>query len=125
MKILLTTIITIVILALTSIFIIGGVQANPYTKTLDENNQSTEMFGRLFQRHLPCSDSDFAHNDLTDRLQLKKVWWGLSTEQDLAELYVHQYKGMWVLLLSKPDNKSCGLIGGEMSIPYDTNPYFK
>ena len=22
-------------------------------------------------------------------------------------------------------NKSCGLIGGDMSIPYDTNPYFK
>ena len=125
MKILLTTIITIVILALTSIFIIGGVQANPYTKTPDENNQSPEMFGRLFQRQLPCSDSNFAHKDLTDRLQLKKVWWGLTTEQDLAELYVHQYKGMWVLLLSKPDNKSCGLIGGEMSIPYDTNPYFK
>ena len=124
MRILLMTIIVIIAMGIGFIFA-SSANGTPYSQAPEADQPSTEMFRKLFQKHLPCSDSEFAHRDLTDRLQLKKVWWGLTTEEDLAELYIHQYKGMWVLLLSKPDNKSCGLIGREMSIPFDTNPYFK
>jgi len=33
--------------------------------------------------------------------------------------------GRWFLMLSSTDKVTCGLVGGEMSVPYDKNPYFK
>jgi hypothetical protein len=124
MRILIMTVIVIIAMALAFIFI-SEAKGNPQSNVPNAQQPSPQMFARLYQKSLPCSNSDFAHQDLTDRLKLKKVWWGLNTEEELVELYVDQYKGKWVLLVSTPDNKSCGLVGGDMSIPYDTNPYFK
>ena len=107
MRILLMTIIIVVAMALALIFV-SEAKGNPYNKTPDAQEPSSEMFARLFQKSLPCSNSEFAHKDLTNRLQLRKVWWGLTTEKELATLYINQHKGNWVLLLSSPNSKLRG-----------------
>ena len=66
------TIIVIIAMGIGFIFA-SNANGTPYSQTPKADQPSTEMFGILFQKHLPCSDSEFAHRDLTDRLQLKKA----------------------------------------------------
>jgi hypothetical protein len=87
--------------------------------------QEANIFPRLFQRNMTCSTSDYVYNDLKDRFQAVKVWWGLTQKNDLAELFLNLNTGRWFLMLSSTDKVTCGLVGGEMSVPYDKNPYFK
>ena len=75
--------------------------------------QEPNIFPRMFQKNMMCSKSDFVRQDLKERLQTVKVWWGIDNT------------GRWLFMLSFPDNVTCGLVGGEMSVPYDKNPYFK
>ena len=87
--------------------------------------QEPNIFPRLYQKNMTCSESDFVRQDLKERLQTVKVWWGLDQNENLLELFLNQNTGRWLFMLSFPDNITCGLVGGEMSVPYDKNPYFK
>ena len=87
--------------------------------------QEPNIFPRMFQKNMMCSESDFVYQDLKERLQTVKVWWGIDKNGNLSELYLNQNTGRWLFMLSFPDNVTCGLVGGEMSVPYDKNPYFK
>ena len=84
-----------------------------------------QIFPRMFQKSMMCSHSDLVYQDLKDRLQVVKVWWGIDKNGNLSELFLNQNSGRWLFMLSFPDKVTCGLIGGEMSVPYDKNPYFK
>ena len=84
-----------------------------------------QIFPRMFQKNMTCSKSDFVYQDLKERLQTVKVWWGIDKNGNLSELYLNLNTGRWFFMLSFPDKITCGLIGGEMSVPYDKNPYFK
>ena len=84
-----------------------------------------QIFPRMFQKNMMCSHSDLVYQDLKDRLQVVKVWWGIDKNGNLSELFLNQNSGRWLFMLSFPDKVTCGLIGGEMSVPYDKNPYFK
>ena len=85
----------------------------------------TQIFPRMFQKNMMCSHSNLVYQDLKDRLQVVKVWWGIDKHGNLSELFLNQNNGRWLFMLSFPDKVTCGLIGGEMSVPYDKNPYFK
>jgi len=87
--------------------------------------QEPNIFPRLYQKNMTCAESDFVRQDLKERLQTVKVWWGLDQNENLLELFLNQNTGRWLFMLSFPDSITCGLVGGEMSVPYDKNPYFK
>ena len=87
--------------------------------------QEANIFPRMFQKNMKCSQNTFVYQDLKERLQTIKVWWGLDKNENLSELFVNQNTGRWLFMLSFTDGITCGLIGGEMSVPYDKNPYFK
>ena len=89
------------------------------------NEEQQQVFPRKFEKNMPCSNSNFVYQDLKERLQVVKVWWGLSNNGNLSELFLNQNTGRWFFMLSFPDKITCGLVGGEMSVPYDKNPYFK
>ena len=95
------------------------------TTAQESGSDETQIFPRLYQKNMTCSNTDFVHNDLKERLQTVKVWWGLDNNNNLTELFLNQNTGRWFFMLSFPDKITCGLIGGEMSVPYDKNPYFK
>ena len=84
-----------------------------------------QIFPRMFQKNMMCSHSNLVYQDLKDRLQVVKVWWGIDKNGNLSELFLNQNSGRWLFMLSFPDKVTCGLLGGEMSVPYDKNPYFK
>ncbi len=121
MRILLITLGLIICLALGFIFISSpsAQEDNGITK------EQQEIFPRKFEKNMMCSHSDFVYQDLKERLQVVKVWWGLSNNGNLSELFLNQNTGRWLFMLSFPDKVTCGLVGGEMSVPYDKNPYFK
>ena len=119
MKILLLTICLIVCVALV---FIASVSAQNHDGVI---GQEPNIFPRLYQKNMMCAESDFVRQDLKERLQTVKVWWGLDQHENLSELFVNQNTGRWLFMLSFPDSVTCGLIGGEMSVPYDKNPYFK
>tara|TARA_R100000750_G_scaffold45877_1_gene30922 strand:+ start:671 stop:1030 length:360 start_codon:yes stop_codon:yes gene_type:complete len=87
--------------------------------------QEANIFPRMFQKNMMCSEGTFVRQDLKERLQTIKVWWGLDKNENLSELFVNQNTGRWLFMLSFTDGITCGLIGGEMSVPYNKNPYFK
>ena len=118
MRTLLITIFLIISLGLIFIF-------TSKSSSQDNDSKPENIFPRTFQKKMICSESNFVHKDLEDRFQQKKVWWGLTSNSDLAELFVNLHTGRWSLIISNTDNVTCGLIGGEMSVPYDKNPYFK
>ena len=119
MKVLLLTICLIVCIAL--VFIASTIAQN-HDGVIGEQIQ---VFPRMFQKNMKCSQNTFVYQDLKERLQTVKVWWGLDKNGNLSELFLNQNTGRWLLMLSFPDGITCGLIGGEMSVPYDKNPYFK
>ena len=118
MKTLLITIFAIICLGVIFIF-----ASNTYAQ--ESMPDQKQIFPRMFQKNMMCSHSDFVYQDLKDRLQTVKVWWGLDKNGNLSELFLNQNSGRWLFMLSFPDKVTCGLIGGEMSVPYDKNPYFK
>ena len=95
------------------------------TNAQESMPDQTQIFPRMFQKNMKCSHSDLVYQDLKDRLQVVKVWWGIDKNGNLSELFVNQNSGRWLFMLSFPDKVTCGLTGGEMSVPYDKNPYFK
>jgi len=129
MKTLLITIFLIIFTTLLFIFLADvndPVLANTDAQ-IDDGivGKQANIFSRPFQKNMTCSKSDFVRQDLKERLQTVKVWWGLNQNGNLLELFLNQNTGRWLFMLSFPDNITCGLIGGEMSVPYDKNPYFK
>jgi len=121
MKVLLGTIFLIVCAALIFIFV-SSPSAQNHDGVIGEQIQ---VFPRMFQKNMKCSQNTFVYQDLKERLQTVKVWWGLDKNGNLAELFINQNSGRWLFMLSFPDSITCGLLGGEMSVPYDKNPYFK
>ena len=119
MKVLLLTICLIVCVALV---FIASASAQNHDGVI---GQDPNIFPRMFQKNMMCSESDFVRQDLKERLQTVKVWWGLDKNENLSELFVNQNTGRWLFMLTFTDGITCGLIGGEMSVPYDKNPYFK
>ena len=121
MRILLITLGLIICLALGFIFMSSSIA--------QEDNgiigKQQQIFPRMFQKNMMCSHSNLVYQDLKDRLQVVKVWWGIDKNGNLSELFLNQNSGRWLFMLSFPDKVTCGLIGGEMSVPYDKNPYFK
>ena len=120
MKILLVTILLIISMTVVFIFTSNSSAQNHDGVIGEEAN----IFPRLFQRNMTCSTSDYVYKDLKDRFQTVKVWWGITQKDDLAELFLNLNTGRWFLMLSSTDKVKCGLVGGEMSVPYDKNPYF-
>ena len=119
MKILLLTICLIVCIALV---FISSASAQNHDGVI---GQEANIFPRMFQKNMMCSESDFVYQDLKERLQTVKVWWGIDKNGNLSELFLNQNTGRWLFMLSFTDKVTCGLTGGEMSVPYDKNPYFK
>jgi len=115
MKTLLITIFAIICLGV--IFTFASAQ--------ESDQEQGQIFPRKFDKSMTCSHSDFVYQDLKERLQVVKVWWGLSKNGNLSELFVNLNTGRWLFMLSFTDKITCGLVGGEMSVPYDKNPYFK
>ena len=91
----------------------------------ESTEEGINIFPRPFQKNMTCSHTDFVHQDLKERLQTVKVWWGLDRDNNLTELFLNQNTGKWFFMISFPDKITCGLVGGDMSVPYDKNPYFK
>jgi len=116
-----TLLITIFLIIFTTLLFIFLADVNAQESTQEEIN----IFPREFKRNMTCSDTDFVHRDLKERLQTVKVWWGLDHNNNLTELFLNQNTGRWFFMISFPDKITCGLVGGEMSVPYDKNPYFK
>ena len=96
-----------------------------HTNAQESMPDQTQIFPRMFQKNMMCSYSDLVYQDLKDRLQVVKVWWGIDKNGNLSELFLNQNTGRWLFMLSFTDKVTCGLTGGEMSVPYDKNPYFK
>jgi len=95
------------------------------TNAQESDQEQGQIFPRKFEKNMMCSHSDFVYQDLKERVDTDKVWWGLDHDSKLIELFLNQTTGRWLLMISFPDNVTCGLVGGEMSVPYDKNPYFK
>ena len=118
MRTLLLTILTIICLGVIFTFASN-------TNAQESDQEQGQIFPRKFDKNMMCSHSDFVYQDLKERLQVTKVWWGLSSNGNLSELFVNLNTGRWLFMLSFTDKITCGLVGGEMSVPYDKNPYFK
>ena len=129
MKTLLITIFLIIFTTLLFIFLADvndPVLANTDAQ-IDDGivGKQANIFSRPFQKNMTCSDSDYVYQDLKERVNTDKVWWGLDHDSKLIELFLNQTTGRWLVMISFPDKITCGLVGGEMSVPYDKNPYFK
>ena len=85
MRILLITIFLIITLAVAFIY--------TSSSSAQDNDgvigREANIFPRLFQRNMTCSTSDYVYNDLKERLQAVKVWWGVTKKNDLAELFLN------------------------------------
>jgi hypothetical protein len=120
MRILLITILLILTLAIVFIYTSSS-SAQNHDGVIGEE---PKLFPQIFHKNMTCAESDFVYDDLKNKQQTK-VWWGLTEGNKLAELFLNLNTGRWFFMLSSTENVSCGLIGGEMSVPYDKNPYFK
>ena len=69
-----------------------------------------------------CSNYDYVVNDLQERYGESKKGYGLSSQNELVELFVNDVSGVWTVIFTNPrSNLTCGLIGGSKGFTFQTD----
>ena len=79
------------------------------------NVKAQDIIGKTFKKNVMCSTHEFVTNDLQKKHKQIRVWWAVTSDDELIELFVNNIKGTWIIILSNPEGITCGLIGGEQS----------
>ena len=70
-----------------------------------------------------CSSLEFVVEDLEDRFKEFRVGYGVSSREELVQLFVNKTTGRWTIIFTYPNEQqlTCGLIGGFKGFYLETN----
>ena len=59
---------------------------------------------------------DYLTNDLITRHKQQRLAWGVSTQNELIEIFTTDNKDSWTIIFTNTNGLSCGLVGGEQGL---------
>ena len=63
-----------------------------------------------------CASHDYLTNDLKIKHKKKRLAWGVSTQNELIEIFTTNSKDSWTIIFTNTNGLSCGLVGGEQGL---------
>ena len=63
-----------------------------------------------------CASHDYLTNDLKFRHKKERLAWGVSTRNELIEIFTTDSKDSWTIIFTNTNGLSCGLVGGEQGL---------
>ena len=63
-----------------------------------------------------CASHDYLTNDLITRHKKERLAWGVSTQNELIEIFTTNNKDSWTIIFTNTNGLSCGLVGGEQGL---------
>ena len=63
-----------------------------------------------------CASYDYLTNDLITRHKKERLAWGVSTQNELIEIFTTDSKDSWTIIFTNTNGLSCGLVGGEQGL---------
>ena len=75
------------------------------------------MFNNLFyQQNILVHLMIILTNDLKHRHKQQRLAWGVSTQNELIEIFTTDNKDSWTIIFTNTNGLSCGLVGGEQGL---------
>ena len=63
-----------------------------------------------------CASHDYLTNDLIKRHKKNRLAWGVSTQNELIEIFVNDKNNSWTIIFTNTNKLSCGLVGGKQGL---------
>ena len=63
-----------------------------------------------------CASHDYLTNDLKTRHQQKRKAWGVTTQNELIEIFVSDKNNSCTIIFTNTNKLSCGLVGGKQGL---------
>jgi|TARA_R100000781_G_scaffold81454_1_gene50224 hypothetical protein len=91
---------------LPAIVIVAGL-----THAQENKNVTTKEMTKTFV----CAKHDYLVNDLTQQWKQERVWYGLTNDKQIIELFINKINNTFTIITTGTDKISCGLSGGDTS----------
>jgi len=88
---------------LPAIVIVSGL-----TQAQENKNVTTKEMTKTFV----CAKHGYLVNDLTQEWKQERVWYGLTNDNQIIELFINNINNTFTIITTGTDKISCGLVGG-------------
>ena len=82
--------------------------------TVSFSNPNVQQF--TLSTKYTCASHDYLINDLITRHKKERLAWGVSTQNELIEIFTTDNKDSWTIIFTNTNGLSCGLVGGEQGL---------
>ena len=82
--------------------------------TISYTNPNIQQF--TLSTTYTCASHDYLTNDLIKRHKKNRLAWGVSTQNELIEIFTTDNKDSWTIIFTNTNGLSCGLVGGEQGL---------
>ena len=81
-----------------------------FITTISFSNPNVQQF--ILSVKYTCA----SHDDLITRHKKQRLAWGVSTRNELIEIFTTDNKDSWTVIFTNTNGLSCGLVGGEQGL---------
>ena len=85
-----------------------------FITTVSFSNPNIKQFS-LSTKYI-CASHDYLINDLKINHKKERLAWGVSTQNELIEIFTTDNKDSWTIIFTNTNGLSCGLVGGEQGL---------
>jgi len=85
-----------------------------FITTVSFSNPNIKQF--YLSTKYTCASHDYLTNDLITRHKKERLAWGVSTQNELIEIFTTDNKDSWTIIFTNTNGLSCGLVGGEQGL---------
>ena len=85
-----------------------------FITTISYTNPNVKQF--TLSTTYTCATHKYLTNDLITRHKKERLAWGVSTRNELIEIFTTDNKDSWTIIFTNTNGLSCGLVGGEQGL---------
>jgi hypothetical protein len=85
-----------------------------FITTISYTNPNIQRF--TLSTTYTCASHDYLTNDLKTRHQQERKAWGVTTQNELIEIFVSDKNNSWTIIFTNTNKMSCGLVGGKQGL---------
>jgi capsular polysaccharide biosynthesis protein len=82
--------------------------------TISFSNPNVQQF--ILSTKYTCASHVYLTNDLKNNHKQQRLAWGVSTQNELIEIFTTDNKDSWTIIFTNTNGLSCGLVGGEQGL---------
>jgi len=85
-----------------------------FITTISFSNPNVQQF--ILSTKYTCANHDYLTTDLITRHKQQRLAWGVSTQNELIEIFTTDNKDSWTIIFTNTNGLSCGLVGGKQGL---------